>query len=163
MRTPRNRSVLTRISALLLAGTVTLLVSIPTPGQTEAGWIDPEYASASVTTYTVPSVLDAKCIQQGNTAQIAWSPPAGGLPAGMRYKITLDNDPPVASKQGIVLTGNATHPYSGSNAHPRNTPLIVRVYIYTHTSTSPEKVLWESVPATLRMNYTSPKYSCVNN
>lgn len=163
MRRLPNRSVLTRISALLLAGALTLLVSSPTPSKTDAGWIDPEFATATVTTSTVPPVLGAKCVQKGDAAEIVWDPPAGGLPVGMRYKITLDDDPPQQLTQGTARTTGVTHRYSGSRRHPPNTPLIVRVYVSIPDPKDAGKDLWESIPSTLRMNYTTPKYSCVNN
>lgn len=158
---PRKRMVFPRSSALLIAGALALLISIPAPSQTEAGWIDLEYASADMATLTIPPVATPQCRTKNGDAVITWGPPAGGLPNGTRYWVTLDNDPP-RDTQVSVFPAGAAHTYVGkNNLHPNGTNLMVRVFVVVPDSTTqPTKVLWEGAPATLKITFSRGDYRC---
>lgn len=164
MRNPVKSRRRVRSSALLTTGVMALLILAPAPMPSEAGWIDPEYASARAATMIIPPIINPQCTNNSNDAVITWAPPEGGLPSGMRYKLTLDNDPPRPGTQGVVFTQVPSHTYhvASGTPHPSGTVLRVQVFVVTTEGT----VVWESsaqptTPIKIKYTQTGRKYNCV--
>ncbi|CBT77108.1 hypothetical protein ACTXM3_17630 [Glutamicibacter arilaitensis] len=169
MKTLETLTVATRIKVLLLAVGVMLLAFSPAPVQTDAAWTDTAQASAGMGTITLPEVTEPKCQTVGSDAVITWNPPSGGLPAGMRYKVTLDNIPARPNTQGVVYTKDTTHTYAKrglGHPHPNGTILNVKIFAVIDTSTAPPgAVEWSSSgkptsSLTIQYVHWGKKYSC---
>lgn len=169
MNTPKMLPFGTRIKAFLIIVGVSLLALSPVSVQTEAAWTDTVQASAGMETITIPDVVGPKCQTVGSDAVITWNPPTGGLPAGMRYKVTLNNVPANPDTQGVVFTKATTHTYAKRGTgqpHPDPTVLGVKVFVVIDSSTAPSgAVEWASSgkptsPILIRYVHTGKKYSC---
>lgn len=169
MNTPQKLTAGTRIKALLMIAAITLLALNPAPIQTDAAWTDAAQASAGMKAITIPEVVGPKCETKGSDAVITWNPPAGGLPEGMRYKVTLDNVPADPDTQGVVFTKATSHTYAKrgtGHPHPNNTVLGVKVFVVIDSSTSvPGSAEWASSgqppsPMKIRYKHTGKKYDC---
>lgn len=181
MTKPRKRSFGIRLSALIVAAALAVLISTPAPTETDAGWIDPEYASAGLTTIPVPSLDRPSCVMKHipvtrrYTVTIEWTPPAGGLPSGMLYEIRANNIPANPSTQKSVFQTQTSFLYSddvgGGNDLPDGTNLSVQVFVVIPNSlTAPTTARWQSLnppnPRQIFYEHIDSQrgtYSCVGN
>lgn len=179
MSKPQNRSVGARISALLVAGALALLLSVPAAGQTEAGWIDPEYGSTSVATLAVPSLARPTCVttRAAGTldryiATITWESPQGMTPE-MLYEVRTTNltANPNTTKSVFQSTNSIifADPALGGRDFPSQTNLSVQVFVIIPNSINqPTTAVWQSLnpPAAWGLDYapidiTRASYSCI--
>lgn len=182
MNTSRTRSVGARLSALLAAVALALLIAVPAANQTDAGWIDPEYASAGVSALTVPSLARPTCetkrppaILDRYFATITWAPPAGGLPAGMLYEVRITNLTANPNTTKSVFQTGVSYifedPPFGGRDFTATTNLSVQVFVVIPNSmATPTAAVWESLnpPASWTVTYTTidltrGSYVCTGN
>lgn len=181
MKKVKKRSIGARVSAVLLAGALTLLILARAPSQTHAGWVDPEYASASVTTLTVPNISPRPtCTTEAvpgqplrKTVLISWTAPSGGLPSGMLYEVRTTNTTANPNTTRSIFQTATSHRFdgglfSGDVGWP-NPPVTLSVQVLVvipNSMTTPTAAVWESLsplaPRTVSYTFVSAgRYSYV--